>query len=107
MKIFFIILIYFFSLNFEAKLKIEIIKGSEDLPDIAIVPFKSSFGRQFEYDVRDLINEKLTLFGEFDSLELERMLSFPFNEVNSNNASCVCIANLALKSLKFHTSCNH
>ena len=80
MKIFFIILIYFFSLNFEAKLKIEIIKGSEELPDIAIVPFKSSFGRQFEYDVRDLINEKLTLFGEFDSLELERMLSFPFNE---------------------------
>ena len=48
MKIFFIILIYLFSLNFEAKLKIEIIKGSEELPDIAIVPFKSSFGRQFE-----------------------------------------------------------
>ncbi len=80
MKIFFIILIYCFSLNFEAKLKIEIIKGSEQLPNIAIVPFKSNLGRKFEYDVRNLINEKLTLFGEFNSLRLDQMLSFPYNE---------------------------
>ena len=68
MKIFFIILIYCFSLNFEAKLKIEIIKGSEQLPNIAIVPFKSNLGRKFEYDVRNLINEKLT----FKKISLEK-----------------------------------
>ena len=68
--------------NSEARLKIEIAKGTEQLQKIAIVPFNSIINSQFEYQVRNLINEKLTLFGEFESLDLSQMLSFPFNEAN-------------------------
>ena len=68
--------------NSEARLKIEIAKGTEQLQKIAIVPFNSNINSQYEYQVRNLINEKLTLFGEFESLDLSQMLSFPFNEAN-------------------------
>ena len=64
--------------NSEARLKIET-AGNEQLQKIAIVPFNSNINSQYEYQVRNLINEKLT-FGEFESLGLSQMLSFPFND---------------------------
>ena len=82
MKRFLIITIFLVTFNSEARLKIEIAKGTEQLQKIAIVPFNSNVNNQFEYQVRNLINEKLTLFGEFESLDLSQMLSFPFNEEN-------------------------
>lgn len=82
MKRFLIITIFLMTFNSEARLKIEIAKGTEQLQKIAIVPFNSNINSQFEYQVRNLINEKLTLFGEFESLDLSQMLSFPFNEAN-------------------------
>ena len=82
MKRFLIITIFLMTFNSEARLKIEIAKCTEQLQKIAIVPFNSNINSQFEYQVRNLINEKLTLFGEFESLDLSQMLSFPFNEAN-------------------------
>ena len=82
MKSFFIFLIFFLSFNSDARLKIEITKGTEQLQKIAVVPFRSQINNQFEFEIRNLIDKKLTLFGEFESLNTNQMLSFPYNEEN-------------------------
>ncbi len=79
-KFFFFVLIYFASFDVQAKLQIEIIKGTEKLPNIAVVPFMNIENNKFNFQIRDLVNEKLNLFGEFESLPFEKMLSFPTKE---------------------------
>ena len=49
MKRFLIITIFLMAFNSEARLKIEIAKGTEQLQKIAIVPFNSNINSQFEY----------------------------------------------------------
>ena len=79
-KFFLFVLIYFASFDVQAKLQIEIIKGTEKLPNIAVVPFMNIENNKFNFQIRDLVNEKLNLFGEFESLPSEKMLSFPTKE---------------------------
>ena len=79
MKIF-LIFLTFLALSIEAKLKIEISQGSKDLPKIAIVPFKSNM--KIGESISILIQDNLTLFGEFKTLPKNEMLSFPSKEEN-------------------------
>lgn len=79
MKIF-LIFLTFLALSIEAKLKIEISQGSKDLPKIAIVPFKSNM--KIGESISMLIQDNLTLFGEFKALPKNEMLSFPSKEEN-------------------------
>ena len=79
MKIF-LIFLTFLALSIEAKLKIEISQGSKDLPKIAIVPFKSNM--KIGESISMLIQDNLTLFGEFNALPKNEMLSFPSKEEN-------------------------
>ena len=79
MKIF-LIFLTFLALSIEAKLKIEISQGSKDLPKIAIVPFKSNM--KIGESISMLIEDNLTLFGEFSALPKNEMLSFPSKEEN-------------------------
>ena len=78
----FLVIFIFFSLVSSAQLKIEISKGSESLPKLAIVPFKSSFASSIGDNLSSLVESNLTLFGEFDKLSKSQMLSFPHSEEN-------------------------
>ena len=75
MKYFLFSFLSFFLLTIEAKLKIEISQGSKDLPKIAVVPFESNLNEG--ESISSLIQDNLTLFGEFKALPKEEMLSFP------------------------------
>ena len=79
-KFFLLILIYFAFSTCKLNCRIEIIKGTEKLPNIAVVPFLNIENNKFNFQIRDLVNEKLNLFGEFESLPSEKMLSFPTKE---------------------------
>ena len=80
---YFLLFFIFLSLTIEAKLKIEISQGSKDLPKIAVVPFKSNLNEG--ESISFLIQDNLTLFGEFKALPKEEMLSFPSSEKNFFN----------------------
>ena len=80
---YFLLFFVFLSLTIEAKLKIEISQGSKDLPKIAVVPFKSNLNEG--ESISFLIQDNLTLFGEFKALPKEEMLSFPSSEKNFFN----------------------
>ena len=70
----------FLSVSIDAKLKIEISQGSKDLPKIAIVPFENT--KTIKISLSHLIEENLTLFGEFKATPKNEMLSFPSSEDN-------------------------
>jgi len=70
----------FLSVSIDAKLKIEISQGSKDLPKIAIVPFENT--KTIKISLSHLIEENLTLFGEFKVTPKNEMLSFPSSEDN-------------------------
>ena len=80
---YFLLFFVFLSLTIDAKLKIEISQGSKDLPKIAVVPFKSKLNEG--ESISSLIQDNLTLFGEFKALPKEEMLSFPSSEQNFFN----------------------
>ena len=65
----------------ESKLKIEITQGSETLPKIAIVPFRNEI-LSGSKSISSLIEANMTLFGEFNSLKKNEMLSYPHSEEN-------------------------
>ena len=73
--------------NSEARLKIEIAKGTEQLQKIAIVPFNSNINSQFEYQVRNFwqtrdlrettpVMEKVAMVTEKKEVEVKKL---PYN----------------------------
>ncbi len=77
--IFFII---FISNNILSLLEIEILKGSDNLLKIAFVPFGVNENIQEDYgnEISEFIKNNMLLFGEFDNLSKEQMLSYPSSE---------------------------
>ena len=102
----FLIILTFLSLSIEAKLKIEISQGSKDSPKIAIVPFESNL--KIGESISSLIQDNLTLFGEFRALPKNEMLSFPsevenffYRDWNILNVDYVVIGNFQKENSQF------
>ena len=60
-------------------LEIEILKGSDNLSKVAFVPFGTEIGIEENYgsQISKNIEKNMLLFGEFESLVVDEMLSYP------------------------------
>ena len=76
-----IFLILVSSNNIFSILEIEILKGSDNLSKIAFIPFgiEKNIDEKYGDQVSSLIEKNMVLFGEFENLNKNEMLSFPIN----------------------------
>ena len=77
-----IFLILVSSNNIFSILEIEILKGSDNLSKIAFIPFgiEKNIDEKYGDQVSSLIEKNMLLFGEFENLNKNEMLSFPSTE---------------------------
>ena len=77
-----IFLILVSSNNIFSILEIEILKGSDNLSKIAFIPFgiEKNIDEKYGDQVSSLIEKNMVLFGEFENLNKNEMLSFPSTE---------------------------
>ena len=63
-------------------LEIEILKGSDNLSKVAFVPFGIESGTEENYgsQISRNIEKNMLLFGEFENLAVNEMLSYPSSE---------------------------
>ena len=79
---FFLLSIMLVSNSIFSILEIEILKGSDNLSKIAFVPFGIEDGVEEDYgeQISQNIEKNMLLFGEFENLDKNEMLSYPSSE---------------------------
>ncbi len=74
-----LLVVIFGSQNLTAELRIEVTQGVDNAVRIAVVPFEWRGRGTLPQQVADIVSSDLRLSGRFDTLPVDRMLSFPHN----------------------------